>query len=407
MRVTPTGPAFLGLFFLSTLVFVQSPSRALGLVPVLDRNGNGRFDQDDDPVQWESRARLLQQVVTETGALDLYLADDGAVVIVVPASGSSTFRVSDGTALGFEIRQSTSSLEPRDVAEIKAAADELVWSWRGESVGTSSYFDHSLGKVAIRNVDPGVMQYFDREFPGKTIYVGSTGTFASRYADYEVHWGGAQMVGDVLPLPDSGYDCTSGFSVWNVNHYPRMTTAGHCFADNEIVRSPGGTSFGHVTKRDFSTVTDIDSEIVGNVNYIEMGPSIYRDVSPGYDAVLEASDPAKLVGYCVSGATRYEQCGQYVYYLDYKFCGTPTFCIEHEILTQGPGICKGDSGGPLYKDLVGGVGIRGTVSGFEPDEATGGCTGSDHHGGWDPGFNAFMKWSRIRDSMNVTIMVAP
>lgn len=157
----------------------------------------------------------------------------------------------------------------------------------------------------------------------------------------------------------------------------------------------------------------MDAGFVG-ANGATMGPSIYRGGATGYQAnVKGATDPARGDYLCYSGVRRYEQCNQLVQDLDATLCDTvvTSFCIHHLIETLGPAVCHGDSGGPLFAVVSGGVGIRGTVEGFQPvpddQQDSEGCMGKDVNGNYKWWHNDFESWGRIRDYFDVTIMKVP
>jgi hypothetical protein len=354
-----------------------------------------------DSVAFESQLRKLADLVDSTGGLGVDRTSDGGVVVVVPASGSSSFTSSKARALGIDVSVRRSPIEGSEVAAIKAFATQLQ---------VSAFFDVTLGKVVVATDSQAAASSLASRFPGKIHVLNGTGRFASRDADFNDHWGGAKM-------RNSTTTCTSGFSVLNANGDQRMVTAGHCFAYQDVVVSPGGDSFGHVTSRQFSATTDMDSELVG-ANGATMGPAIYRGGATGSKAnVRGASDPVQGATYCYSGVRRYEQCEQVVRNTDAMLCGPDPVshqqvCIDHLTLVWGPGICYGDSGGPLFSIATDGVIIRGTVSGFPdtlpPDQRdASGCTQKDVRGNYEPYWNYFEPWSRIRDYFGATIMKVP
>jgi hypothetical protein len=354
------------------------------------------------PAQTDSDAMLgrlsqLADIVERTGALGVDRTEDGSVVVVVPASGSSTFSSSQAKAVGLDVEVRNADIELSDIAEIRAFANENF---------ASSFFSPALGKVVVGTADKALGDLFGERYGAKVIVLSGLGEFASRTADYNDHWGGAWMHGD------NGVSCTSGFSVLNASGQQRMVTAGHCFPYQTVVDSPSGDSFGHVTSRQWSPTTDIDAGLVG-ANGATMGPSIYRGNSTGYQAdVKGAKDPDVGDILCESGARRNEQCGQLVQDLDGTLCDPtdPGFCIQHLIVAFGPAVCHGDSGGPLFAVVTGGVGIRGTVDGFAqvPDDQQDneGCMESDGYGHFKSWYNYFESWGRIRDYFDVTVMKA-
>jgi hypothetical protein len=407
-----------------------SPGRvhsALGpWAPVPDRDGDGKFGQEDDASVWEDRGRSLQAMLDRTGALGAYLRDDGTVVVVLPASGATSFREADAEAMGFDVIVETAPLDPGEPAAIKSAAD----AYRSpDGLRISGFFSARLGRVVLISSDENAVAHIEQLFPGKTLWMPAADVsgFASRSADYEPHWGGAQMRG---PWPGPhGWNCSSGYSVTNAAGNPRMVTAGHCFDGPDAgaagdlgadVVSPGGDSFGEVKNVAFSDSLDMDAMLVGGSG-VSMGGRIYRGTfgtnGDNGHPVYGAADVTSLSRYCAGGARREELCDQRVEDTSFTFCGGPNWtppCISQTVLTYGPGICKGDSGGPMYYLIGAGVSIRGHVSGWVPASRTRilgyefspdneGCAEANSHGGFTYGLNVFIKWSRVESYFDVTI----
>jgi len=353
------------------------------------------------PDDMERLTPRFQALLRETGALGTYPRPDGTVVVVVPASGSSRFTVQDAAALGIAVAIESRDIEVDDVARIESLVAKVEWSPAPDKAPPSVLFDAMMGKVVILSDAPAsefapIME----QFPGK-IALEPALVPVSRYADYEPHWGGAQMV---EPGSPRGYDCTSGFSVLNVNAKPRMVTAAHCFALNDTVNSPGGHTFGTVTKRDNFPAND--SELVG-ASWIATEGSIYVGNFTGTQRkVSGAGDAGVSTQYCFSGATSSEECGLYMSDSDYAFCWhSSQICTSHTQRFLGPvgsGACRHDSGAPFYRyGPDGRVQIRGIVVGgtdFGDDIAR--CK-------QEAKLVIVEKWSKIRDANDVTIMTMP
>jgi hypothetical protein len=172
----------------------------------------------------------------------------------------------------------------------------------------------------------------------------------SRQNDGAPHWGGASIT-------SGGAVCSSGFSVKNGAGTRFMVTAAHCFGLGAAVSSTGGGgSFGTVVNRGPFPTWDL--ELLGGASY---GTYIYTGGAAGVGThVIGAGDPTiNFTGYCRSGQTTFENCGQTVTSLTGQFCD-PAGCTPGLIVYSGGGTSAGgDSGAPFYLPGSGGVWIRG------------------------------------------------
>jgi hypothetical protein len=178
------------------------------------------------PVAVQSeRAAQLQQYVTRTGALGTYwdTASD-QIVVVTPASGTSSFKTTDLDSLGLDLRVETRDIQPEVVDEIESQLRD--WKWDPSARGTAflSYFDAKKGKVVIASdAAPTAFQYFQGRFPGQVEFMQAGLELQSRKNDTAPHWGGAELdYGSNVP------QCTSAFAVRRGSERT-MLTAKHCF----------------------------------------------------------------------------------------------------------------------------------------------------------------------------------
>lgn len=288
-------------------------------------------------------------------------------------------------------------IEPGDISRIKALVSEVKWEPMPGNFASFALFDPRLGKVRVFSDAPAA-EFSDivDQFPREIVYEGRALSTLSRQADYQSHWGGAQMV---EPGSEDPYNCTSGFSVRNINLNPRMVTASHCFDLDTTVNSPGGSTFGTVQRRDDFPTNDFELVGGGGVNH---GPSIYVGGSTGTQAKVTSGGLAGMnFEYCFSGATSYENCDLYMVASDAMLCYNQACTIgtTHVQVFDGPpgkGSCGGDSGAPFYRyGSDGNVQIRGIVIAGDALEGQA-CL--------DNGELVIVeKWTKIQDTYDVTI----
>lgn len=340
---------------------------------------------DDLALIEEQRMAQLERLVVAGRALGTYRRDGGELVVVVPSSGTSTFRASDARALGLDVRIETADIELEDIEEIREIVLARAWHPDADDHQAGVAFVPEIGKVRLySNAPEYVYAYFEDQFPGKTVFEHTTITVASRLNDVEAHWGGACITVHGFTPPPCTYPpsnnepwCTSGFSVITTDTAKhRMVTAGHCFQEGTKVRSPSGTTFGSVKRNLWwgNAGYHGDMALIGEgTNDIKMGPSIYIGGSTGTQAnVYSVGPPYPDTGYCYSGARTYENCGHERTSDNFAICGAdpnnPYAC--HYSLQEfrnplGQGSCGGDSGGPFYLKSTGpdpdAIYIRGMV----------------------------------------------
>jgi hypothetical protein len=341
------------------------------------------------------------QLVRSKGGLGAYHRADGTIVVVVPASGSSAFRVTDAAGFGVSVVLETRDIEPTEVAAIKDRVAASSWRPAPQVARPLAVFDPRTGKVRIHS-DAPIEEFSDifADFPGKVAYAGRGVRLQTRSADFAPHWGGAKMVSPSI----SGY-CTSGFAVNNSSGNPRMLTAGHCFLVNWTVNSPGGTTFGEVKNRGNYPLSDF--EIVGGGGVTHEG-AIYVGNSTGTQKnVNSAANPTFTGGpYCTSGFNTAERCGVTLLDDDVNVCLTDYWgvygCRQHAMLLEGglaDGTCPGDSGAPLFSYINSGakVKIGGLVFAGPSFENEVDChIYSD--------YTIIEKWTKIRDELSLTIL---
>lgn len=381
------------------VAFLASPALAAGPVDTGDAGGtrpdhSDRWNPADD--HRESVSERFESLLAETGALGAYVDDQGTVVVVVPASGSSRFSSNMAAELGLEVQLETRPVEPSDVVEIKRLVKGVRWTPEPGNAEPVAFFHARLGKVKIFSDAPQSLfadvlgQYWDHvEYAGRAL------TATSRSEDYEPHWGGAWM--DTQGT-NAMYICSSGFGVTTNTGNPRMLTAAHCFTLGQEVHSTYGSSFGVVTRRDNYPTNDF--ELVGGSG-IGQGGSIYVGGSVGVqERVSGAGDTGWSTEYCFSGATSFENCGLFMVDstedINYTQDGVTTNVQIFEG-AGGDGACGGDSGAPFYRyGLDGRVQARGIVVAGEDWPTRYTCTTYAKT-------VVIEKWAKISNAYDVTI----
>jgi hypothetical protein len=358
----------------------------------------GPSETDD----WENRMLALGALIKKTGALGTYLGDNGAVVVVVPESGSSEFTTADARSLGIDVTIETRPIEPEDVQEINMVAQKRAWSTRASEIHIAGFFDAKRGKVVLASDSAqDILGYFLDAFPGKVFIDQEPVVLQSRIEDYSSHWGGAEMAGPDAPRGT----CTSGFSVLTATGNARMVTAAHCFAKvlGEPIHSPLGDTFGTVTRRDYVRADGDginDFELVGGYG-IGHAPKIYvgGTYENTFKYVASAGNAGFNTEYCWSGAaTKTEQCRVHMSGDNAFLCYEPEGCTYHMqaftgiISSEDTVSCVGDSGSPFYRKDGADVSIRGiVVAGPKP------C--------FNTGTMWIETWNKINDAYHVLIKI--
>lgn len=249
----------------------------------------------------------------------------------------------------------------------------------------ASWPDPATGKVVLMTDAPrAVTAPLSRRFAGALdVRPGGPRDDLSPRAD--PFWGAASLVGD------EGI-CSAGFTVRNAAGTRFMVTAGHCFQLGGAARTTdGGARVGSVVRR--GPIPPYDMELIGGQSY---DASIFVGGASEWSRkrVAGAADPvAGARGYCRSGQTTGERCGQTVISVDAQVC-TQTGCKSPVIVYSG-GVAgagaPGDSGAPLYRPSRDGATVR--IAGMHIAAAR--------------AISFAEKWSRISSHLGVKICVSP
>lgn len=364
----------------------------------------------------------LQQLLSRTGALGSYLTDDAKTVVVVPASGSSSFSARDAEQLGIQVLVETRDIELAEIAAIDSLVREVPWRPGPETMYPIALFDPSLGQVEIFSDAPAVLfSEIIEQFPGKIRTVGSV-RLTSKLGDYEPHYGGSRIIHNNLPWGDES-GCTSGFAVRTAGGNPRMVTAGHCFLPGDNIKSPGGTPFGEVKALAPNWPIDADAELIG-ASGISHAPYVWNGTltsETDYAGVIGDRDPVSDF-YCFSGSIQHkstdpnsvERChlslvnANFSRLFNFGDRGEYTITADRYRGAEGYGSCNHDSGAPFYRYMgsltrieIAGIVFAGSER-VNPDREPlpGNKTACELEWQTDVWI---MKVSRIKNAFNVTV----
>jgi hypothetical protein len=276
-------------------------------------------------------------------------------------------------------------LERLDIAKKTADAirEDIAASAEGQKYSLSSHLDLHTGRVVLETDAPASeMERLVKEHPEIELRESKPTTDVfHRRDDIPAFWGGAAI--------RSGGTCSTGFTVRKPSGARFITTAAHCFSVGSVVRTPTATFVGNVVQRGTLNSpffwVNRDVELIGGSSY---GARVYTGgvFSTTSRGVVGAGDPvAGFFGYCSSGQTSGEQCGQLVQSTNAMVC-TQTGCKWPVIRYVGGPANPGDSGGSFY-----------LPSGSSSAWARGAVIAGN-------GVTSYAEpWSRISSSMSVSI----
>jgi hypothetical protein len=249
----------------------------------------------------------------------------------------------------------------------------------------ASHLDLQTGRVILKTDAPAsVTEGLVKENPEiELVDSKPISDLWHRRDDVQAFWGGAAIT-------SGGGTCSAGFTVRKPNGARFMTTAAHCWAVGSTVRTPTGTFVGTVAQR--GTLGSIwfwdnrDMELIGGSSY---APRVYTGgvTSTTSRGIIGAGDPVSgFTGYCSSGQTSGEQCGQHVNSTGAIVC-TGTGCKWPVVEYVGGPARPGDSGGSFYLP-------SGSTSAFARAAVIAG----------DGSTSYAEPWSRISSAMGVSIV---
>jgi hypothetical protein len=252
-----------------------------------------------------------------------------------------------------EIAKKTADAIREEIAGREFAPEAPKYSY-------ASHLDLQSGRVVLETDAPAeVTERLVKEHPEIALSEGKpVQDMFNRRADISPFWGGAA-------IQSGGATCSTGFAVRKPSGARFITTAAHCYSVGSTVRTPAGTFVGTVAQR--GTIGSIffwnnrDVELIGGSSY---AGRVYTGgvFSSTSKAVVGSGNPvAGFTGYCTSGQTSGEQCGQHVNSTSAIVC-TQTGCKWPVVEYVGGPARPGDSGGSMYlPGATGQVFARGEV----------------------------------------------
>lgn len=291
----------------------------------------------------EAAGQRLADLAETRGALGAYFDEaNGQHVLVVPA-GMRPSAADLARSIGAPARVQSVDVTKAAVDAFRSRLSARTFHAEATNHTYASYFDVMSGTMVVQSDAPAaVVTALTAGYPGEVdVRTGSMTEDFSRQSDTSPFWGGAAIKNS------SGAICSSGFTVRKSSGVRYMTTAGHCYGLNTNVLTRGGNlSVGTVVQR--ASISSRDMELIGGKSY---AARIYvgGTNSTSSKAVVGAANPVVgTTGYCRSGQTTGERCGQRVASITASFC--PTSGCKHNVIayTTGGLSAGGDSGAPFY-----------------------------------------------------------
>ena len=359
--------------------------------------GTGTATAADDEIKPASRevtqlsapdadASAAAARIDEQGsALGSYWDPDKAQLVVVVGPDSDIGEAEAEKLVGGAYRLERLKIARKEVDAIREQIAGREFAPEAPKFSYASYLDLHSGRVVLQtDAPPEVTQRLVEEHPEEIELRESKPVedMFHRRDDVPSFWGGAAIT-------SGGGTCSAGFAVRKPSGTRFMTTAAHCWAVGSTVRTPTGRLFGSVTQRgtlnSWWFFDNRDVELIGGQSY---AARVYTGgvFSTSSKAVVGANDPvAGVTGYCTSGQTSGEQCGQTVTSTGAIVC-TQTGCKWPVISYSGGPSQPGDSGGSMYiPGATGQVFARGSVIAGD-------------------GTTSFAEpWSRMSSAMGVSI----
>ncbi len=304
-----------------------------------------------DPAVREANVVLLQDMAQSSGALGVYFDESSAqYVVVVPASGTSTFSVADASRLSLSVRVETRSIDRATIDKIEKSLEAVRPTILEYSYGFA--FDPESGTITLTSEAPETaFKSIEAAFPGKISFRPGWFRQAGWDNDTAPYSGGAFLNGEKA--------CTSGFALDFNSGGRAMITAGHCNVDGTV------TNMG-TARREPAAYPYWDFELITGRTY----RGFIYDQSSTTRPVINASNPSVGITYCTTGRYTGFRCGWTVRKLDQTICYIDIPICPHNLAefynSAGDHVGPGDSGGPLWYNSSSpfGAGIRGVTSGW-------------------------------------------
>ena len=342
-----------GSFAVSAMAVALTMSPAHGQPGKNEQVGKQASASERRALAAEEAGRRASRFAESMGALGSYYDGSKDQHVVVVSRGSTVSAAAVSRAIGAAARIEQRDIAKADVDRFQAKVAGRAFHGDATKYSYASYFDVVTGKLVLDTDAPAsVIESLTSEFAG-AIEVRGGGVVEdfSRRADTSPFWGGSSV-------KSNGWTCTTGFVVKKSTGTRYLLTAGHCFELGwNVYTSDGNLHVGSVVQR--APIASRDMELIGGKSY---GRSIFvggTNSSTG-KIVEQASDPVvNYVGYCRSGQTTGEHCGQKVISVTANFCPTSGCKTNVIAYNTGGASAGGDSGAPFYINSGSNVQARG------------------------------------------------
>jgi hypothetical protein len=300
------------------------------------------------------------RIDAEGTALGSYWDPERAELVVVVGPDSDIGDAEAAKLVDGPYRLERLKIAKKTADSIREEIGARQFSPEAEKYDYASHLDLQTGRVILDTDAPAdVTAPLVKEHPEIALEESRpVQDLFNRHDDISPFWGGAS-------IQSGGATCSTGFAVRKPSGARFITTAAHCYGVGSSVFTPTGTFVGSVTQR--GTLGSIffwdnkDVELIGGSSY---AGRVYTGgtFSSTSKAVVGSGDPvAGFTGYCTSGQTSGEQCGQHVNSTGAIVC-TQTGCKWPVIEYVGGPSHPGDSGGSFYlPGATGQVFARGEV----------------------------------------------
>lgn len=362
---------------------------SLGMSPA----GSESLKADPPPTPGDAAARRAAAVeqagqrastlAESRGALGSYYDEASDQHVVVVSRGSKLAGADVSRAIGAAARVEQRDISKAKVDNFQSRVAQRAFHPEATSYSYASYYDLVGGKLVLDTDAPAaVVESLSADFAGDIeVRKGGVVEDFSRQADISPFWGGAAIKNA------AGAVCSSGFVVKKSTGTRYMITAGHCYSVGTNVLTRGGNvSMGTVVQR--APIASRDMELIGGKSY---GRSVYvggTNSSTGKTVTGAANPVVGTTGYCRSGQTTGEKCGQKVISITANFCPTSGCKTNTIAYNTGGASAGGDSGAPFYWPGSSTVSIRGMHVGRNTSTGT----------------MFAERWSTIANTLAVTIV---
>jgi hypothetical protein len=323
-------------------------SPADDLAGALGETGRGRFADD-----------FFGLSVDDSGGITLYSLDTAAAPGLIQAARALAGRGSD--AVPVHVRQAGFARDQLDDTRNKLFGLGELWKLQGVEIYGIAINNDGSGLTANTN-DPDRARVMLADglvdAPGGANIVfelGSPPEPLTRYNDYPPYAGGV-----FITDWSSGADCTSGFGMRLPNGTTAMVTAAHCWLPGTVVRDGGGQVMGTAGAQfRYRDAQYIPTNTWSGVFTLGESYTQYKNWNFSYNGQYV----------CQSGYVSNQICSLRVVNDDYAYVADPWWGAPYTargVRTYRCSGCaagrSGDSGGPVWVSVSGGVQSRGIVS---------------------------------------------